>query len=144
MTYSHDVKVVEEFTDITPIIQEDIERSVSNGEESGICLVYSRHTTACVGVLEYETLLKKDMHDFFERLAPSSCLYRHDDIEHRDVPPDERRNGFSHLRAMLLQHQQVIPIINGKLDLGKWQRVFFIECDPFRDDRQFCVKVIWD
>lgn len=129
------IKPEEEFTDITNLVQSYVTKHAV--ENYNLCMIYTRHTTTCVRILEHETLLKKDMHDFFERLASSNCLYRHDDIENRDVPPDERRNGFSHLRAMLLNHQEIIPIINGKLDLGKWQKIFYIECDPkpFRDDR---------
>jgi secondary thiamine-phosphate synthase enzyme len=148
--WQHEVKGHEEFTDITDIVQSDLDEVLPDtytlgGIREGLCIVYSTHTTACVRLLEPESLLKQDMHDFFERLAPSSCYYRHDDIEHRDVPPEERRNGFSHLRAMLMNHQEIIPIIDGKLDLGKWQRIFYIECDfhpPIRDDREFRVIIV--
>ena len=133
------IDVKEEFIDITDRVQEQI---LKRDIELGFAMVYTKHTTACIRVLENEELLKKDMHDFFERLASSNCLYRHDDIEHRSVPPDERRNGFSHLRAMLLNHNETIPIFDGKLDLGKWQRIFFIECDMGRTDRTFNI-LLW-
>jgi secondary thiamine-phosphate synthase enzyme len=128
----------EEFTNITEEIQEEVYQS---SIPYGLCMIYSKHTTACIGLLEDETLLKLDEHDFFERLASSNCLYRHDDIEKRDVPPEERRNGFSHLRAMLLNHQQTIPIILGKLDLGKWQKIFYIECDLGKEDRSYNIMI---
>jgi secondary thiamine-phosphate synthase enzyme len=127
----------EEFTDITDIINKEV-----SSRKQGLCLIYSKHTTATIGILENEKLLRIDMHDFFERLASSNCLYRHDDLEHRDVPPEERRNGFSHLRAMLLNHQQIIPIVNGKLDLGHWQRVFYIETDLGKENRTFNICLI--
>lgn len=150
MIFTHKLSILEEFIDITSIVESDIlemctPRTRLGVLRDGLCIVYSTHTTACIRLLESETLLKKDMHDFFERLAPSSCFYRHDDIEHRDVPPTERRNGFSHLRAMLMNHQELIPIVDGKLDLGKWQRIFYVECDislPMRDDREFRVKIM--
>jgi secondary thiamine-phosphate synthase enzyme len=136
---SRPIKPEEEFTNITEEVQQAI---ADNNIETGIAIVYSKHTTACIGLLEDETLLKLDEHDFFERLASSNCLYRHDDLEHRDVPPEERRNGFSHLRAMLLNHQQVIPIIDGKLDLGQWQKIFYIECDLGKDNRSYNICII--
>jgi secondary thiamine-phosphate synthase enzyme len=139
MILEHAIMPTEEFTDITDIVNSDIDYTMVL---QGLCLVYSRHTTACIRIIENETLLRQDMHDFLERLASSNCLYRHDDVDHRDVPPDERRNGFSHLRAMFLNHQELIPVVNRRLDLGKWQRVFYIECDPFRQDRTFHVKII--
>ena len=124
----------EEFTDITDIVQNNIP-----SDFDGLCIVYSKHTTGCIRILENEKLLMFDMHDFMERIAPSSCQYRHDNIEERSVPPEERLNGFSHLRAMLLNQSESIPVLDGKLDLGKWQRIFFIECDPYppREDRKF-------
>ncbi len=129
----------EEFTDIT----EKIQKAISFYDvKQGIALVYTKHTTACIRLLENETLLKQDMHDFFERLASSNCLYRHDDLEHRDVPPEERRNGFSHLRAMLLNHQETIPIVNGKLDLGQWQKIFYVECDLGKENRTYNLGII--
>jgi secondary thiamine-phosphate synthase enzyme len=137
--YRHDIIPTEEFTDITSLIERDIE---SSEIKSGLVMVYTKHTTTCVRLLEPETLLKMDMHDFMERLASSNCRYRHDDIEHRDVPPEERLNGYSHLRAMLLNHQENIPLINGKLDLGHWQKVFYIECDLGKEDRTFNVAII--
>ncbi len=146
MIFEHRMVSQDEFVDITDVVQEDINLACGQMQVfDGLCLVYSPHTTTCIRLIEPETLLKQDMHDFFERLAPSSCYYRHDNIEDRDVPPDERRNGFSHLRAMLLNHQEMVPIVNGKLDLGKWQRLFYIECDfhpPYRTDRIFKVKTI--
>jgi secondary thiamine-phosphate synthase enzyme len=139
--YEEKIEIKEEFTDITDLVQSFID---SHNITNGLCLVYSKHTTTCIRILENEELLKKDMHDFFERLSSSNCQYRHDDIERRSVPPDERRNGFSHLRAMLLNHQELIPIINGKLDLGKWQKIFYIECDPIRLDRTLNIRIMED
>ena len=127
------------FTNITKDVKEEIEKV---GLKNGLIIIYSKHTTTTIGLLEDETLLKLDEKDFFERLASSNCLYRHDDIEKRDVPPEERRNGYSHLRAMLLNPQTIIPVINGKLDLGKWQKVFYIECDLGKEDRTYNILII--
>jgi len=133
------ISPTEAFTDITNLVESFIP---CNAMEDGLCLVYSKHTTACVGLIEPETLLKQDMRDFMERLASSNGLYRHDDIEKRDVPPEERRNGYSHLRAMLMNHQVIVPIIDGKLDLGKWQRIFYVEHDLGKGDRTFSVAIL--
>ena len=133
-----DIEPTEEYIDITSRVQQYIN---SLGITQGLCMIYTKHTTACIRIIEPETLLKQDMHDFMERLAPSTVLYRHDDIENRDVPPEERRNGFSHLRAMLLNHQEIIPVIDGKLDLGKWQAIYYIECDLGKEDRTFSVCI---
>jgi len=127
------------FTNITEVIKEEVNKA---GIKYGLCIIYSKHTTTTIGLLEDETLLKLDEKDFFERLASSNCLYRHDDIEKRDVPPEERRNGYSHLRAMLLNPQTTIPIIDGELDLGKWQKIFYIECDLGKEDRTYNILIM--
>jgi len=137
--YFHKMDVTEEYTNVTSIVEKDISDSEFI---NGLVKVYTKHTTACIRILEPEILLKQDMHDFMERLAPSSCLYRHDDIEHRDVPPDERRNGYSHLRSMLLNYSETIPLIEGKMDLGQWQKIFYIECDLGKQDRTLSVIII--
>lgn len=129
----------EEFTNITKRVQKFVSQQKT---KKGICLIYTKHTTACIRLLEDEKLLKQDMHDFLERLASSNCLYRHDDLEHRTVPPEERRNGYSHLRAMLFNHQEIVPIIDGKLDLGKWQEIFYIECDLGKENRTFNILIL--
>ena len=136
--FQFDITPTEEYTNITTLVQDCIHGEIT----TGLALVYTKHTTACVRLLEPEVLLKQDMHDFMERIAPSTVKYRHDDIEHRDVPPEERLNGFSHLRAMLLNHQEMIPIVNGSLDLGKWQNVFYIECDLGKEDRTWNIMII--
>jgi len=117
------------FTDITNELKPTI--------ENGLCVVYSMHTTCAVAILENESLLKKDMESFFERMAPKVGVYAHDDIEKRDVPPDERINGFSHIRSMLFPTSVVIPIEDGKLVMGEWQKLFLIELDPSRERKLF-------
>lgn len=135
----HNIKPKQEFINITEIVQKDIEKYAIN---NGLAIIYSKHTTACIRVIEPETLLKTDMSRFLEKLASKNDFYAHDDIFNRDVPPEERRNGYSHLRAMVLNHQEIIPIIDKKLDLGKWQAIYYIECDLGKEDRTFNVLLI--
>ena len=113
------------FTDVTDKIVPTI--------ENGFCVIYSMHTTCGVAILENESLLKKDIEGFLERMAPKCGVYAHDDIAKRDVPPDERINGFSHIRSMIFPTSVVIPIQDGKLVMGKWQCIFLIELDPMRE-----------
>lgn len=113
------------FTEITDKIKPTIEK--------GYCVISSLHTTCALAILENESLLKKDMEAYLERMASEKGVYAHDDIAKRDVPPDERINGFSHIRAMLFQNSIIVPIEDGKLLLGKWQTIFLIELDPKRE-----------
>jgi secondary thiamine-phosphate synthase enzyme len=66
-----------------------------------------------------------------ERLAPREAAYRHDDMTLRTPAPptDERRNGHAHCRAALLRTSESIPIVDRRLTLGRWQRVFLVEFD---------------
>lgn len=129
----------EMFHDVT----EDVKELVSgSGVKNGIAVIFSKHTTALVRILEKETLLMEDMANFLERYAPSTVLYKHDDIQNRvDVPSTERQNGYSHLRALFFNHSESVPIKDGKLEMGKWQSIFFVECDPFRD-REYLITIM--
>ena len=88
------------------------------------------HTTTGVMINEHEPLLLGDLKAMFERLVPAG-RYDHDDFERRTVnlTPDERVNGHAHCRAALLRTSESLPIVNGALTLGRWQRVFLVEFD---------------
>ncbi len=115
----------ETFTDITDDIKIPVGAKFAH--------VMSKHTTAAIRIMENDIALKYDLERLLKKFAPQDEYYAHDIVELRDVPPDERRNGHSHLRFLLFNTSEFIPIENGKLSLGKWQRVFLVELDPFRD-----------
>ena len=117
-----------QFIDITA----DLEAFVADsGIEWGLLNVQSLHTTAAIVVNEHEPLLVGDMAALLERLAPVDAVYRHDNITLRTVncvigePP----NGHSHCRALLLGSTAALNVIDGQLQLGRWQRVFLVELD---------------
>jgi secondary thiamine-phosphate synthase enzyme len=117
-----------QFIDIT----DDIQRLVSEaGIREGVATVFSRHTTASIRINENEPLLLRDMEDFLKRLAPRDVYYRHNDFEIRteNMTEDECPNGHAHCQHLLLGSSECIPVVDGKLTLGRWQRVFFVELD---------------
>jgi secondary thiamine-phosphate synthase enzyme len=117
-----------EFVDITDRVREAVEESrVSDG----VVNVQSRHTTAAILVGEHEPLLIEDLTEALERLAPCRSDYRHDDFEVRTVNmcADEEKNGHSHCKALFLRSSECLNIVNGRMDLGQWQRIFLIELD---------------
>ena len=116
-----------EFIDLTPALTALVE---SLGIRDGVLTVQTRHTTTGVMVNEHEPLLLNDLKAMFERLAPAGP-YEHDDFERRTVNlvPDERVNGHAHCRAALLRTSESVPIVDGALTLGRWQRVFLVEFD---------------
>jgi secondary thiamine-phosphate synthase enzyme len=119
-----------EFVHITPQIESIVYKS---GVDDGIVLVSAMHITAGVYVNDLEDGLIEDIDQWLEKLAP----YRRDYKHHRTGED----NGDSHLKAILVHHQVILPITKGKLDLGTWQRVFYAEFDGQRNKRVL-VKVM--
>lgn len=117
-----------QFIDLTSDLQTFVTES---GIESGLLNVQSLHTTAAIVVNEHEPLLLTDVAGLLERLAPVDAVYRHDNITLRTVncvlgePP----NGHSHCRALLLGSTAALNVVDGRLRLGRWQRVFLVELD---------------
>lgn len=95
----------------------------------GYVTVSSRHTTTAIYVNEFESRLLDDIKAFISRLAPKQEKYAHNDIHLRDCPKDEPENAHSHLQAMLLGNSETVPIVDGKLSLGKWQSIILAELD---------------
>ena len=108
-------------------ITEDIAKAVSkSGIQEGIVLASAMHITAGIFVNDEESGLKKDILALLERLAPVG------DYEHHKTGED---NGDAHLKRMLVNHQVILPITQGKLDLGPWEQVFYAEFDGQRKKR---------
>jgi secondary thiamine-phosphate synthase enzyme len=129
--------------DITDEVNEVVRES---GITQGIACVYSPHTTCCVRVNEFESGFLEDFAMLLQRLVPSDEYYAHDDwgkrtenICEEDV---EFGNGHSHCMSMLLGSAgESIPVAEGRLQLGTWQRVLFLELDRERD-RRWVVQVV--
>jgi secondary thiamine-phosphate synthase enzyme len=120
-----------QFIDLT----EEISALVAaSGIANGIVNIQTRHTTTAVIVNEHEPLLLEDLKEALERLAPQQAYYRHNDFEIRtaNMTPDESPNGHSHCRSLLLSSAATLNIIDGELQLGRWQSIFFIELDRAR------------
>ena len=119
-----------EYVHITPQVEQILRKS---GVQDGIVLVSAMHITACVYVNDHEDGLLHDIDAWLEKLAPFK-----QDYQHHQTGED---NGDSHLKAILVHHQVILPVTNGKLDLGTWQRVFYAEFDGQRNKRVL-VKVM--
>jgi secondary thiamine-phosphate synthase enzyme len=123
--------------DVTEKIQAFVDSTqIRNGQ----ALVFSRHTTTALAINEYEERLLTDIKAYLRKLAPPGDKYLHNDLHLRDVPPDEPENAYSHLMAMTLSTSEVVPIVEGRLGLGTYQSVLFIELDGPRE-RTFLVQV---
>lgn len=101
---------------------------------AGIALVSVPHTTCVLLVNEDEPGFRADLRDALERLAPRGGRYEHDRAPHDGE--DEQPNGYAHVRAALLSsHALLLPVRDGALELGRWQRVFLLELDGARPRR---------
>ena len=98
---------------------------------TGLLNVQSLHTTAAIIVNECEPLLLEDFESLLQKVAPRDVAYRHDDEAARTVnlSPGERPNGWSHCRALMLGASACLNVVDGRLVLGRWQRVFLVELD---------------
>ncbi|GAB4516529.1 MAG: secondary thiamine-phosphate synthase enzyme YjbQ [Anaerolineae bacterium] len=116
--------------EITRRVQEAVDAS---GVQEGFVLVSAMHITAGVFVNDDEPGLHEDIWEWLEQLAPYRRDYRH----HRTGED----NGDAHLKSLLIHHQVIVPITEGRLDLGPWQRIFYAEFDGQRRKRMI-IKVI--
>ncbi len=115
-------------------ITADVERVVrDSGVRDGLCFVSPMHITAAIYVNDNESGLIEDISEWLENLAPARPEYRH-----HQTGED---NADAHLKALLLHHETTLPITNGRLDLGTWQRIFYAEFDGQRKKRVI-VKVL--
>jgi secondary thiamine-phosphate synthase enzyme len=101
--------------------------------KEGLALVSAMHITASVYVNDAEEGLIEDIDEWLERLAPMRPDYRHH-LTGED-------NGDAHLKNLLIHHQVLLPITNGRLDLGTWQQVYYAEFDGQRRKRVI-IKII--
>ncbi len=105
--------------DITPIVEESL---ASSGLRNGVLTLFVPGSTGGLTTIEYESGLKKDFNDLMERIAPSDVSYSHD-LRWGDG------NGFSHVRASLLGPSLNVPFTDGRLTLGTWQQIIFVDFD---------------
>lgn len=117
-----------EFIDITDEVEEFIE---SSGVLNGIVVVFSKHTTAAIVIQEDEPLLLDDFRNLLDSIASSDAKYSHNDFDVRTVHmhDNECPNGHSHCQHLTLGSSESVPVIDGKMALGEWQRIFMVELD---------------
>lgn len=109
-------------------ITAEVEKAVTaSGVKEGFVLVSAMHITAGVYVNDAEEGIIQDIDEMLERLAPYRPDYRH----HRTGED----NGDAHLKSILVHHQVILPITDGRLDLGPWQQVYYAEFDGQRRKR---------
>ena len=119
-----------EYVNITYEVETELQKS---GIQEGFALVAAMHITAGVYINDAEHGLIEDIDEWLQKLAPEGPDYRH----HRTG----ETNGDAHLKNLLIGHQVMVPVTEGKLDLGPWQQIYYAEFDGRRRKRAV-VKII--
>jgi secondary thiamine-phosphate synthase enzyme len=118
--------------DITDGVSKAVERS---RVVEGLVTVFCPGSTGTVTTIEYEAGIIRDLQRALERIAPTGAEYEHN-----------RRwgdgNGFSHVRAALLKPSLSIPLSEGRLSLGTWQQIVFIDFDNRERHRKIVVQIV--
>jgi len=103
-----------------------------SGVKNGLVNIFSTHSTSGIVVNENEPGLLEDFKDLLQTVIPSENNYKHDRIDN---------NADSHLRALFIGNNVTVPLENGKIELGTWQSIFFVELDGPRI-RNISISVI--
>jgi len=116
-----------EFIDLTEKVQKVVSASQV---KNGIAHVFAPHATGVIILTEHDWNLLEDIKSMLEKLIPKKSSYRHPS------------NAHSHLRSMFLPPDRTVPVINGKLVLGTWQSLLFVETDVHPRQRTVIVQVL--
>ena len=120
---SHNFQIIDITRDIVAILNET---SKENKISDGIVNIFTKHSTSAIRVNENEKGLLLDFEKALKDIVKEKDNYKHDFIDN---------NAASHIRAFLLGSSETIPIVDGRLDLGTWQSIFFVELDGPRNNR---------
>ncbi|VVB70482.1 Uncharacterised protein [uncultured archaeon] len=123
---------VDDMLDITGDIKRTLEES---GLQAGIVTVFVPGATGAVTTIEYEDGLVSDMCDALQRLVPKDIVYAHNQRWHDG-------NGHSHIRASLIGPSLSVPFAGGKLMLGTWQQIVFLELDNRPRQRRVILQIM--
>jgi secondary thiamine-phosphate synthase enzyme len=139
-TLSYITSEAPQFIDITDDVEDAVNRA---GIENGIAVVFSLHTTAAIKINECEPELIKDMSRFLAEVAPLDREYCHNNFDVRTVnmEEDECPNAHSHCQHLMLSAGECVPILEGRMHLGRWQRIFLVELDRPKA-RQVTVQIL--
>ncbi|MCX6121989.1 MAG: secondary thiamine-phosphate synthase enzyme YjbQ [Ignavibacteriales bacterium] len=113
-----------EYINITSEVEQILAKS---GIKEGMILVSAMHITAGIYVNDAESGLIQDIDAWLEKLAPFNQEYRH---HHTG-----ESNGDAHLKSLLIHHEVIVPVTDGKLDFGPWQQIYYAEFDGQRRKR---------
>lgn len=117
-------------------ITERVQRAVAESRlAAGVATVFVPGSTAAVTTMEYERGLTRDLPGALERMAPGGTPYEHEKAYHDG-------NGKSHVKASIVGPSLSVPFVRGRLTLGTWQQIVFLELDVRPRERKVVVQVV--
>ncbi|TRO53632.1 YjbQ family protein [Candidatus Bathyarchaeota archaeon] len=116
-----------DFLDLTGQVQEFVSDSAIR---NGMVHIFAPHATGIIILTENDYALLNDITEFLEEIVPKRRAYQHPS------------NAHSHLRSMLLPPDKTLPVIDGRVELGRWQSLLFVETDVYPRQRTIIVQVI--
>jgi secondary thiamine-phosphate synthase enzyme len=123
------------FTDVIDITGRITKIVEQLGVQNGLVTIFCSGSTGGITTIEFESGVINDLKKAIEKIVPSNISYEHD-----------KRwgdgNGFSHVRAALMKPSLTIPVVKGKLALGTWQQIVFMDFDNRERDRKIVVQII--
>src|SRR5256885_6306266 len=103
--------------EITDQVQDKIDKCKI---DNGTITIFVQHTSCSLTMMENAApAARRDVERFFDKLVPEDADYEHDDEGPDDMP--------SHIRMVLTRTSEIVPIVDGKMQLGTWQGMFLFE-----------------
>jgi secondary thiamine-phosphate synthase enzyme len=122
-------------TDILDITQKVSECIQSSALLNGLVTIFSPSSTSGITTIEFEPGVLQDLNEILNEIVPKDFNYQHNEAWHDG-------NGHSHVRAALLGASITIPLVDGRLTLGTWQQIVFIDFDTRQRKREIIVQII--
>jgi secondary thiamine-phosphate synthase enzyme len=122
-------------TDIHEITGEVARLVAQSGLKNGVVTIFCPSSTSGLTTVEYESGCVNDLKRLFEELVPANRFYDHNDTW-------DDGNGHSHMRASLLGPSLTVPFVDGRLTLGTWQQIVYLDFDIRPRRRELIVQMI--
>jgi len=116
-----------DFVDLTNRLEEVVGKS---GIKNGLAHIFAPHATGILIITEHEPGMDNDIRDLLEKLIPKRAAYQHP------------ANAHSHLRSMILCPDKTVPVVDGRVALGTWQSLVFVETDVHPRRRTVIMQVL--
>ena len=121
--------------DMVDLTQQTLDFVKKSAISKGIITIFVSGSTGSITTIEYEPGLVNDFPEMLNRIAPRDFDYEHEQMWHDG-------NGHSHVKASLVGPSLTVPFIDGKLCLGKWQQIVFVEMDTRTRNRDLILQII--